>query len=575
MTRQKKSRSNSRRRSQNGQPGLKVLPLGGLGEIGMNCMLLEWEDEIIVIDCGVMFGDLGPFGIDFIIPNMGYLMENRHKVRAFIMTHGHEDHIGALPFALRHDIRAPIYASELTSHMVESRLLEAGLIEKTQIRRFKLGDGFQVGSFHIKTVPVNHSIVEAVALIIDTPAGKVIHTGDFRIDSDPFYGNEMRFNEFKKAGDEGVLLLLSDSTNVERDELNDSESVLMKNFDDIASDTAGALFVSMFSSNISRMGQFFQLARKHNRRVTVAGRSMSQNLEIARQHGYLKDAERVYIPQEQVLKIPRKKRLILSTGSQGEYRSALARLAKNEHPVFEIESGDQIIMSSRFIPGNEKSVSRVLNNLFRRGARVHYEPCSHVHVSGHATRPELKKMLQAVRPRNFIPIHGEYRHLVLHAELAEETGVKNSVVFTNGEQIEVSWDGMKLINDFGDLGVLVDSPKRVEVYNSTLSARRKLAERGAMGVLAVVKRGVGGRDGAPWRLVGEPRLLQRGVYGEEIEHTALPEAHPCVERALKEASRNGLDSLSEVEELIRIEVRRYFNQVTGKKPIVFAFAVEV
>jgi ribonuclease J len=397
---------------------IKLLPLGGLGEIGMNCLVLETERDILVIDCGVMFGDLDPFGIDFIVPNLKYLEERREKVRAVVFTHGHEDHIGAFPFLLRAGIEVPAYASPFTSMMLESRLREAGLLDRTEIRRFKLGGDFRIGEFRIRTVPVNHSIVESVALCIDTPAGRIIHTGDFRIDSDPYFGNEMRFNEFKKWGEEGVLLLLSDSTNVERDTANDSERVIYDAFDSVLEESGGSTFFSMFSSNIGRMGQVFELARKHHKRVTVTGRSMQQNVELASKAGYFKDLNKILVPPEDIETVPRKRRVILSTGSQGEYRSALSKLAKAEHPFLEIQPEDAIVISSRFIPGNEKAVSRLINNLFRRGAHVHYEPCDHVHVSGHATRPELKKMIQAVKPKYFIPIHGEYRHLVLHAKHA-------------------------------------------------------------------------------------------------------------------------------------------------------------
>lgn len=553
---------------------LKVLALGGLGEIGMNCLILELDQDIIVIDCGVLFGNLGDFGIDFIIPNFKYLIERKEKIKAFVITHGHEDHIGALPFAIKEGLSAPIYASPFTSGMIRERLTEAGVIDKVQLKVTPFGSSFEVGDFKIKTVPVNHSIVEASALIIDTPLGKIVHTGDFRLDSDPFYGKAMTFNEFKKAGDEGVLLLLSDSTNVEVDRLNDSESIVGTKFEEIFEEASGLVIVSMFSSNISRMGQVFEAAKKLKKKVMISGRSMHQNSKIAMEMGYLKGADKSLIDIEDADQYRRDKLVAIMTGSQGEYRSVLARLSKNEFPHIKAQEGDQVVMSSRFIPGNEKAVSRVINQMFRRGTRVLYEPLHHVHVSGHATKPELLQMLKAVRPQFFIPVHGEYRHLVLHEELArkhsKELGLKQSMVVSNNEHVEITPSKMKKFAEYEDIGTLVDSPNRNITTISVLRSRRKLAEKGVVSVLVICHRD-------SYKLVCPPKIATQGVMDETLLPWVEEEAIKKITQLFKalESGHELIPKGNSLEDVVKIELRRFFNLNFGKKLTVLAHLQEL
>lgn len=414
---------------------IKVIPLGGLGEIGMNCLILEYEEEIIVVDCGLLFSDLDHFGVEYIIPDFTYLTERKDKVKAFVITHGHEDHIGALPFALKAGVRAPVYCSSFTSLLIRERLKDHGLENKVDLRVFKMGERLDLGHFKVVPVSVNHSIVDSAALFIDTPEGKIIHTGDFKIDPTPFYGQGIDLDLFSKAGDEGVLLLLSDSTNVERHEHSMSESIIYQKFEQLFAAAEGLTIVSMFASNVGRMGQVFDLAQKLGKKIALSGRGMEQNVRLSMEAGYLKGGASHVIPLGDLEKYSRKEVIVLSTGSQGEYRSSLIRIAQNEHPVISLQQGDVVLMSSKFIPGNEKAIGRMINNLFKQGAEVLYEAVHDIHVSGHATRPELKEMLMRVRPRFFVPIHGEYRHLVHHSDLAKEAGVEpeNVVLAVNGD----------------------------------------------------------------------------------------------------------------------------------------------
>ena len=374
--------------------GMRVVPLGGLGEIGMNCLVLEWEDELIIVDCGLLFSDLDHFGVEFVIPDFQYLRERADKVAAILLTHGHEDHIGAVPFLLKAGIHAPIYCSNFTSMLLRHRLTEHGLVQRADVRVFKPGDRFAFKRFGFEAVSVNHSIVDAMALFIDTPFGKVIHTGDFKIDPQPFYGEQLDLERFRRAGDEGVLLLLSDSTNVERHSHSLSENRIYQKFEQFLAAAEGLTLIAMFASNVGRMGQVIDLARKMNKKVALSGRGMEQNVKLAMEAGYLDGASGVLITLDQLDGFDRRDVIVMSTGSQAEPGSSLMRVAYGEHRGLKLGSGDQVLMSSRYIPGNEKAIGRMINHLFRQGAEVVYEAVHEIHASGHATRPELKLMLE-------------------------------------------------------------------------------------------------------------------------------------------------------------------------------------
>ena len=552
---------------------LRVLPLGGLGEIGMNCLIIESPDEIIVIDCGVMFSELDHFGIEFVIPDFSYLQDRADKVKAVILTHGHEDHIGAVPYLLKHGIRAPLYASAFTSLMLREKLTEHGLIQAAEIRPFKMGDTFGTKDFKIRTTSVNHSIVDAAALIIDTPVGRIIHTGDFKVDATPFFGQRLDETVFRQAGEEGVLLLLSDSTNVERHTHSQSDAEVYASFDKLFAAAEGLTFVAMFSSNVARMAQVFELAKRQGKRVALCGRSMEKNFQLGVEAGFIKNAADQLITLDQIETVDRKNVLILTTGTQGEYRSALFRIAQGEHSLVDLREGDRVLMSSRWIPGNEKDVGRMINNLFKQGADVLYEASHMIHVSGHATRPELKKMLEWTKPKFFLPIHGEYRHLVHHAEVATEVGMKDEqiLVATNGDVLSIGRDHFEIVHQMEEEPrSFIDGSAMNEITKDILKDRRKLGETGGVFVLMT-------RDPDTGNVIAGPEIVLRGIATPDLEARLIEKGRELVLRLVREARRGGEKIVpdSELAETIRIEMRRLAHAILGKKPVVVPFILEL
>ena len=552
---------------------LRIVPLGGLGEIGMNCMVLETDDEIIVVDCGLMFSDLDHFGVEFVIPDFTYLRDRKEKVKAFIITHGHEDHVGALPFIFKAGIKAPVYASPFTSLLIKERLKEYGMENEIDLRTFKLGERIDhLKNFKIQTVSVNHSIVDSAALIIDTPIGKVIHTGDFKIDPTPFYGHMIDEKAFGSAGDEGVLLLMSDSTNVERHTHSMSESIIYQKFEQLFAAAEGLTIVSMFASNVGRMGQVFEIAKKMGKHVALSGRTMEQNVRLGAEVGYLKDAQGVLIRLDDIDSYPRNKVIVLSTGSQGEHRSALIRVSNGEHGQITLQKGDLVLMSSKFIPGNEKAIGRMINNLFKQGAEVLYEAVHDIHTSGHATRPELKRMMELTRPKFFIPIHGEYRHLVHHAKLAEECGVAptNVLIAVNGDVIDVTPSSCRVVEKIDEPRVLVEGREGNDVSKLVLRDRRQLGEKGVVFSLMV-------RNAETRRIISGPEIIARGLANESTEGHLIDEAKTLVKKILiryEKEVREGSPE-SDLQETIRVELRRFFDKNIGKKPVVLPIILDL
>jgi ribonuclease J len=552
--------------------GLRILPLGGLGEIGMNCMVLEYEDEIVLVDCGLLFSDLDQFGVEFVIPDFTYLIERKDKVKAILVTHGHEDHIGAIPFAIKAGIRAPIYASAFASLLLRERLTEHGLLERVDLRPFRMGDEFAFKHFKVKTVPVNHSIVDSAALIIDTPVGKVIHTGDFKIDPTPYMGKMIDLHSFGKAGESGVLLLMSDSTNVERCEHSMSENIIYKSFEQLFAATEGLTLVSMFASNVSRMGQVLEIAKRMDKKVALAGRTMEQNVRLGAELGYLKNVDGTVISIDDINQYPRNKIIVLSTGSQGEHRSALIRVSNGEHGQIKLQQGDMVLMSSKFIPGNEKAIGRMINNLFKQGAEVLYEAVHDIHVSGHATKPELKRMIELCKPRYFLPIHGEYRHLVHHAALAKESGVApdNVLIAVNGDVLELTQDSFKRVDHIDEPRVLVEGREGNDISRLVLKERRQLGEKGI--VFSLMVRNIETR-----RIMSGPEIISKGLTHEGQEGFLIEEAKNLVRRIIikyEEEIRAGALQM-DLQETIRVELRRFFNANIGKKPTVLPIILDL
>ncbi len=554
------------------QSSLKIIPLGGLGEIGMNCMVLEYEDEIVVVDCGLLFSDLDHFGVEFVIPDFTYLKERADKIKAFLITHGHEDHIGALPFAIKAGLRAPVYASNFASLMIRERLKEAGLEDRVDLRPFKMGESFGFKHFQVKTVSVNHSIVDSAAMIISTPLGKVIHTGDFKMDPTPYFGSMIDLDSFKKAGDEGVLLLMSDSTNVERHTHSISESVIYQKFEQLFAAAEGLTVVSMFASNVARMSQVLDLARHFGKKVAISGRSMDQNIRLAVEAGYMKNVDSVLIGLDQVENYQRKDVIVLSTGSQGEHRSALIRIANGEHGQIKLQEGDLVLMSSKFIPGNEKAIGRMINNLFKQGAEVLYEAVHDIHTSGHATRPELQKMMEITRPRFFLPIHGEYRHLVHHSRLAKEVGIRPENILTavNGDVLELTPDSFRMTEKLEEPRVLIEGREGNDISKLVLKERRQMGETGL--VFALMVKNVETR-----RIISGPEIITKGLTDAGREGFLVEEAKKLAQKIIiqyEDELRQGMYRM-DLQETVRVELRRFFNANVGKKPVVLPIILEL
>jgi ribonuclease J len=551
---------------------LTITPYGGLGEIGMNCMLIETENSAILIDCGLMFSELDHFGVEFVIPNFAHLLTKKDKIRAIFVTHGHEDHIGAMSFALKAGIRAPIYGSQFTILMIRERLKETGMHETVPLNVLAPGSHVELGDLKVKVASVNHSIIDAFALFIDTPIGKIIHTGDFKIDASPHFGDIMDKNEFKKAGDEGVLLLLSDSTNVERDHHALQDDHIAKRFEDLFKKAEGLILVSMFSSNVGRMANIFEIARKMGKKIALTGRSMEQNVRLAHERGALTFDSSLFIPIDKIKQYDRNKVIVMSTGCQGEPRSALNRIAHAEHVHIKLDQKDLVILSSSQIPGNEVPISKLLNELFKCGADILYDAIEDVHTSGHATRPELKQMLQLVKPKFFIPIHGEYRHLVHHAELAEECGVTSDriCVVENGEVVELGPDSIQIVDQITELRVLVAGREGNEVTKTLLKDRRKLAEMGVVFCLMTREKDSG-------KILSKPEIIARGLVSEAMEPWLLEEALKVVQEQILKYKQDlalGVFNRDFAEE-VRIELRRFLERNTGKKPTVIPLIMDV
>lgn len=552
---------------------IKILPLGGLGEIGMNCMVIEYRDEIVLIDCGLLFSDLDHFGVEFVIPDFSYLKHKLANVKAIWITHGHEDHIGALGFALKYGIQAPIYASYFTSLMIRERLKELNLEREADLRTVAMGETIAFQYLKVTPTSVNHSILDATALFIDTPHGKIIHTGDFKLDASPFFGQVIDHELFKKAGDEGVLLLLSDSTNVEKRQPNVAETKIYHQFEQLFQAAQGLIVVSMFSSNVGRIAQIVDLAKKMNKKICLAGRSMEQNVRLAREAHYLNLAPQQLIDLDQLHRYDRSQVILISTGSQGEPRSALTRVANGEHSQIKLQTGDLVLLSSKFIPGNEKAIGRTINQLFKQGVEVLYEAVNEIHASGHATRQELGEMLDWVRPKFFIPVHGEYRHLVLHGQLAEERGVApdNILIAVDGDGIELTPDRAEIVFHLDDTRLLIEDREGQDISKHLLKERKQLGEKGVVFVLLV-------RNSETGRIMSSPEVISRGLLHESHLKRLSESAKQCVQRQILryELARVGEESRElDLREMIRVELRRFFQEQTGKKPTVLPVILEL
>jgi len=547
---------------------LKIIPLGGLGEFGLNMMLLQSGEQAIAIDCGLMFPGADLFGIDLVIPDIGYLLENKIALQGIVLTHAHEDHIGALPYILK-QIAAPVFATRLTLGLLRNKLKEHGLDKTADLREIAAGKPWRLGSFKLEGIRVTHSLMDCLAVAVDTPAGVVIHTGDFKIDNTPMNDEFFDFQKFAAYGERGVLLLLSDSTNVERPGYTPSEREVGKNIEEIIAKSRGKVFVSTFSSNIPRLQQVADISEQAGRRLVLSGRSMINNSQIASELGYMRLPKGTMTETEPWQNLARDKITFLTTGSQGEPLSALHRIALDDHKSIRIEPGDTVMLSSKFIPGNERTITNLINHLYRRGAEVHYESVSEIHVSGHASQEELKTMLRLTRPRYFVPVHGEYRHLVRHVQLARAVGIpdENCFLLEDGEVLELTAESARKIAPVPVGRVFVDGKGVGDVEDIVIRDRRHLSEDGM--VLAVMA--IHQQSG---EIVAGPDLITRGFVRADGGEEILERARQIVLQTMKEINRETRTDPGEVQEEVRKALRRYFYKALERRPVVLAFIME-
>ena len=550
------------------QHKVQIIPLGGLGEIGKNMTVFRYGDDMILIDAGLMFPEDDMLGIDLVIPDITYLVENKDKIKGIFLTHGHEDHIGALPYVMK-QIDCPVYGTALTLGILQGRLKENG-VSSENCRTIKPGDKITAGAFKLDFIRVNHSIPDAVAIAINTPIGTIIHTGDFKIDHTPVDGQVTEFNKFAEYGDRGVLALLADSTNAERPGFTPSEKMVGKTFDDEFRYAKNRIIVATFSSNVHRIQQVIDAAMKYDRKVAVIGRSMVNVVNIAKELGYLKAPEGEIIDIDETHNYTPDKIVIITTGSQGEPMSALTRMAMNDHKKVDIMPGDTVIISATPIPGNEKLVSRTIDHLYKLGADVIYEKSNGVHVSGHASQEEIKLMHNLVRPKFFIPVHGEFRHLIKHANLAQSLGMpkENIVIAENGSVIELTKNSIGINGKVPAGKVLVDGLGVGDVGNIVLRDRRQLSQDGIMIVVVTI-------DKEKCHVVSGPDIVSRGfVYVREAEGL-MDEAKDKVQLALEKCEENGVSEWSAIKSTVRDSLGRFLYERTRRRPMILPIIMEI
>ena len=551
---------------------LRIIPLGGLGEIGKNMMALEYEDDIVIVDCGVQFPEEGMFGVDLIIPDISYLMERIDKVRAILITHGHEDHIGALPFILPR-LKCPVYAPRLAHGLITAKLKERRVARDAVVNPIDPNVVHQIGeSFEVSWFRVCHSIPDAMGIAIGTPVGTVIHTGDFKIDHTPVDGRIFDLPTLAHYGDDGVLLLLSDSTYAEVPGYTTSERVVGEALDRAIGEAEGRVLVATFASLVSRVQQVVDAAAKYGRKVSIVGRSMVDTVKVATELGYLKVPEGTLVPLAQTRKLPPEKVVLMTTGSQGEPTSALVRIAKQEHRDVNIMAGDTVIISATPIPGNELAVSRTIDNLLRQGAKVLYDRIATVHVHGHASQEELKLVLRLVRPKYFVPVHGEFRHLTAHAQIAWDLDVAKDGIFVleDGDVLELSEDGARLGEHISAGPIFVDGLTTRDTQSPVLGERRSLSKDGVVVVVVTTDKNTG-------KLVGEPTAVASGFLDESETGNLFEELSVAV---AQELSSNGAGigekgNNGELKAKVKETARKFIAGSVRRSPMIIPVVLEV
>jgi len=548
---------------------LFAIPLGGLGEFGMNMMALRYGDDIIVIDAGMMFPESELLGVDLVIPDITYLKQNRQHVRAIVLTHGHEDHIGALAYILR-DLNVPVYGTRFTLALVRKRITEAGLLESTTLREVMAGRRIEIGPYEIEMIPVTHSTIDCVALAIRTPIGVIIHTGDFKIDHTPVGGAGFDIHTFARYGNEGVLALFSDSTNVERPGITPSERAVVPRIEELARSAPRRVILSCFASSIHRIQQVIDIASRVGRKVAFVGRSMVDNVEIAHDLEYLRIPDGMVVRSQDIRAFDPRKIIILASGSQAEPMSSLSRIAVDNHRFVSVDENDTVILSSRIIPGNEKAIFRMLDHMFRRRALVYYDNSAGViHVSGHASQEEQKLVLQLVKPKYFVPVHGEYRHLFRHAALAHQLNVVSGEILLveNGQNIEFTEDGVRRRDPVTAGRVLVDSGSLEEIEEVVVRERKHLSEDGVVVPIIAIDKHTG-------KLESQPEIVSRGFMSDDDSDLVVG-ARDIVLRTINDSNAEERADWSVIKEKIRVDLKRYINKQTSKRPLILPVILEV
>ena len=548
---------------------LTAIPLGGLGEFGMNMMALRLGDDIIVIDAGMMFPESELLGVDLVIPDITYLKQNRSHVRAIVLTHGHEDHIGALPYILR-DLNVPVYGTRFTLALVKKRLDEAGLLESTTLREVLPGRLVEIGPYEIEFISVTHSTVDCVALAIRTPLGVIMHTGDFKIDQTPVDGAPFDLHTFAKYGSEGVLALFSDSTNVERPGFTPSERAIVPRIEELCRSAPRRVILSCFASSVHRIQQVIDIASRVNRKVAFVGRSMVDNVEIAHSLELLRIPDGIVVRPQDIRSFDPRRIIILASGSQAEPMSSLSRIAVDNHRFVSVDENDSVILSARIIPGNEKSIFRMLDHMFRRRALVYYDnSAGMIHVSGHGSQEEQKLMLQLVKPKYFIPVHGEYRHLFRHAALAHQLGVVSEEILLveDGQSIEFTEGGARRRDAVTAGRVLVDSGSLEEIEEVVIRDRKHLSEDGVVVPIIAIDKHTG-------KLESQPEIVTRGLMSDNGQELIVG-AREVLMKTVSESSAEENSDWGVIKEKIRVDLKRYISKQTSKRPLILPVILEI
>jgi ribonuclease J len=547
---------------------LLVIPLGGVEEIGLNMTVFQYADDLIIVDAGLMFPEEEMLGVDIVIPDYSYILDNREKVKGIILTHGHEDHTGALPFLLK-ELNVPVFGTALTLALVREKLNEHNLLDISLIP-VKPRDIITLGVFKVEFIRVTHSIVDGVGLGIQTPFGSIIHTGDFKLDPTPVDGELMDLHKFTEYGEKGTLLMLSDSTNAEKGGFTFSEREVRRAFEDIFAKSKGRIIIATFASNIHRIQQAIDVAVQYDRKVIMCGKSMVSNAGIALELGYLKIPAGTWVKMENLRDLHDEEVVIITTGSQGEPMSVLSRIAIDEHKQIKIKEGDTVILSAKIIPGNERSIGKIINHLMRRGADVKYEKVSDIHVSGHASKEELKLMLNMVKPKYFMPVHGEYRHLKYHYKLADKSGIpkENIFILEDGMVLEITGNGAATRGKVNSGRVFIDGRDAGGVEDIVLRDRRRLAHDGIVIILVGIEK-------LTKKIISGPEIISRGFVFEDVSQDVISEVRDLMAGTLTNLDDNIISDTALIQAKLRATLKKYLRNTMDRRPMIMPIIMEV